>query len=137
MFRKIMAPIDLAHADKLGKALDAAADAAKHYGAELIYVGVTTSAPTSVAHTPKEYDQKLAAFAEKSGADHGVSTGHKSYVSHDPSSDLDDTLLGAIKELGIDLVVMASHIPNVADYIWPSNGGRIASHAKCSVFIVR
>jgi nucleotide-binding universal stress UspA family protein len=137
MFKKIMAPVDLSHADRIGKALDAAADAAKHYGAELIYVGVTAAMPSSVAHNPKEYERKLAAFADRSGAEHGVATGHRSYVSHDPGSDLDDTLLRAIDELGIDLVVMASHIPNIADYLWPSNGGKIASHAKCSVFIVR
>ena len=137
MFRKIMAPVDLAHADKIAKALDVAADAAKHYGAELIYVGVTAATPGSVAHNPREYEEKLAAFAEKSGAEHGVATGHKSYVSHDPSSDLDETLMKATKELDVDLVVMASHIPNLADYIWPSNGGKIASHASCSVFVVR
>ena len=137
MFRKIMAPVDLAHADKIGKALDAAADAAKHYDAELIYVGVTTALPGAVAHNPQEYERKLAEFAETSGAEQGVATGHKSYVSHDPASDLDATLLKAIDDLGIDLVVMASHIPNLQDYIWPSNGGKLATHAKCSVFIVR
>ena len=36
-----------------------------------------------------------------------------------------------------DLVVMASHIPNVADHFWPSNGGSIASRADVSVMLVR
>jgi nucleotide-binding universal stress UspA family protein len=46
-------------------------------------------------------------------------------------------LMAAIGELSTDLVVMASHVPNIADYLWPSNGGKIASHATASVMIVR
>ena len=137
MFKKIMAPVDLRHVDHLGKALDVAAAIAKDTGAELIYVGVSSSAPSEIAHTPQEYAAKLEDFARKSGAEHGVETHSKAYVSHDPTSDLDDTLLKATHDLGADLVVMASHIPNVADHIWPSNGGTIASHADISVFIVR
>lgn len=137
MFKKIMAPVDLRHLDHLGKALDVAAAMAKDTGAELIYVAVAASAPNEFAHTPKEYAAKLEQFARKSGEEHGVETHSKAYISHDPTSDLDDTLLKAIDDLGVDLVVMASHIPNVADYVWPSNGGTIAGHADVSVFIVR
>lgn len=137
MFRRIMAPIDLSHADRLSRALDVAADAAKHYGAELIYVGVTASTPSAVAHNPQEYERKLKDFADRSGEAHGIATAAKTYVSHDPGSDLDDTLLKAIREIGADLVVMASHVPGLQDYLWPSNGGKIASHADISVFIVR
>ena len=43
----------------------------------------------------------------------------------------------AVHETGADLVVMASHIPGIADAIWPSHGGRLASHADVSVFVVR
>ncbi len=137
MFKKIMAPVDLKHVDHLQKALDVAASMAKDTGAELIYVGVSSAAPSEIAHTPAEFAQKLEAFARESGAAHGVSAHAKAFLSHDPTIDLDDTLLKAIDELGADLVVMASHIPNVADHIWPSNGGTVASHADVSVFIVR
>jgi nucleotide-binding universal stress UspA family protein len=137
MFKKIMAPVDLKHLDHLGKALDVAVAIAKDTGAELIYVGVSSAAPSEIAHTPQEYASKLEDFARRSGAEHGVETHAKAYISHDPTSDLDDTLLKATHDIGADLVVMASHIPNVADHVWPSNGGTIASHADVSVFIVR
>lgn len=55
MFKKIMAPVDLAHMDRLEKALKCTADLAKHYDAEVIFVGVTSSTPSSMAHTPAEY----------------------------------------------------------------------------------
>ena len=41
MFKKIMVPVDLAHLPALQKALDVAADMARHYDAALCYVGVT------------------------------------------------------------------------------------------------
>jgi hypothetical protein len=32
---------------------------------------------------------------------------------------------------------MASHVPGLTEYVWPSNGGKLAGHAKASVFVVR
>ncbi|MDN3720862.1 universal stress protein [Roseibium salinum] len=43
----------------------------------------------------------------------------------------------AIDETDADLVVMATHVPNLKDYVWPSNGGRVASHSDVSVFLIR
>lgn len=137
MFTKIMVPVDLTHADRLTKALGCAGALAKQFCAEAVYVGVTASAPSSIAHTPEEYADKLAAFAEEQGKTHGISASAHPMVSHDPATDLDPTLMKALKETGADLVVMASHIPNITDYIWPSNGGTLASHANASVLIVR
>ena len=137
MFNKIMVPVDLNHVDKLTKALDCAGRLAKQFGAEAIYVGVTASAPGSVAHSPEEFAAKLDAFASEQGKAHGITTSGQVKVSHDPAVDLDAALLKAVDDIGADLVVMASHIPNLTDYIWPSNGGTIAGHARASVMVVR
>ena len=69
MFNSIMVPVDLAHLDALEKPLTVAADMARHYNAQLCYVGVTTSQPSSVARTPEEYEQKLKAFAQEHAPD--------------------------------------------------------------------
>lgn len=137
MFTKIMVPVDLAHADKLERALQCAADLATHYKATVVYVGVAAATPGSVAHTPQEFAEKLAAFAAAQGESAGISTDSLAMTSHDPSTDLDPTLLDALDQCGADLVVMASHIPNLTDYIRPSNGGTIARRAKVSVMVVR
>ncbi|TPE49734.1 universal stress protein [Amaricoccus solimangrovi] len=137
MYRKIMIPVDLAHKDKIGKALDTGADLALHYKIPVCYVAVTSNAPGPMGHNPREFAQALAAFGEAEAARRGIETTTRAILSHDPAVDLEKKLLGAIGETGSDLVVMASHIPNVADHIWPSNGGRVASHADVSVLIVR
>lgn len=137
MFKKILIPIDLGHADKLEKAVSAGAYIAKSDGIEVVFTAVTTNAPSSQAHTPDEFRKKLAAYAAKQGELHGIRTSGHAMFSHDPAIDLEDAILKAVHETGADLVVMASHIPNVADHFWPSNGGRVASHADVSVFLVR
>ena len=137
MYKKIMVPIDLAHVNRLGKALKTAADLATHYGIPVCYVGITAPPPGSVAHNPAEFAEKLEEFGRQEGAKHGHVVSTKAVVSHDPTADLEDALLHAVKDTGADLVVMASHIPNIADYVWPPNGGKIASHSDASVFVVR
>ncbi|OWU83461.1 universal stress protein UspA [Oceanicola sp. 22II-s10i] len=137
MFSNIMVPVDLAHEDRLSKALSCAGELAKSSGATVTYVGVSAATPSSVAHTPEEFAKKLDAFAAAQGEKHGVTTRAHAVTSHDPATDLDPTLLKAVDETGADLVVMASHVPNITDYIWPSNGGSVAGHAKVSVLVVR
>lgn len=137
MFKKIMTPVDLAHKADLHKALAVTADLAKHYGASVVFVGATSSTPSSTAHTPEEYKAKLTEFAQEQGKANGFEASADVVIAHDPTTDVDDVLLKAVKATGADIVVMQSHMPNILDYVWPSNGGKIAEHAKCSVFVVR
>lgn len=137
MFQKIMVPVDLGHAERIERALQVAADLARHYDAPACYVAVTAPTPGPLAHTPGEFAEKLTAFAAAQGARHGHRTEAHAMVSHDPSIDLDETLLKARRETGADLVVMASHVPGVTDYLFPSHGGKLAGHAKVSVMVVR
>lgn len=137
MFSKILTPVDLAHVDRLERALQCAADLAKHYGIEVVYVGVTAETPGSLAHNPEEYAEKLGKFAAAQSELHGINGTAHSVIAHDPTTDLDDAILKSIDAIGADLVVMASHVPSITDYIWPSNGGKIAAHAKASVMVVR
>lgn len=137
MFKRIMAPVDLAHAEKLGAALECAGDLAKHYDVPVVYVGVTSSQPSEVAHNPEEFAQKLGEFAAAEAARFGIETSAHSTIAHDPTLEIDDALMRAIDETGSDLVIMASHVPHLIDHFWPSNGGKLAKYAKCSVMVVR
>lgn len=137
MYSKIMVPVDLAHLDKLGKALATAADLATHYRVPICYVGVTAPSPSAVAHTPQEFADRLEAFGRAEADARGVETTTSAYTSHDPATDLDDVLMRAVDETGSDLVVMASHVPGLPEHIFSSNAGYLASHAKVSVLVVR
>ena len=137
MFKRIMAPVDLAHLDKLERALQVTAEEAKHHNAAVTYVSVSAAAPSKVAHTPDEFRARLEDFAKAQANANGITAGSHAIISHDPATDVDDALLKCVKDTGADLVIMASHRPGMADYFWPSNGGKIAAHTDASVFIVR
>ena len=137
IYKNIMIPVDLAHIDKSETALAVVADLAKHYDATVTYVAVTSSAPSAIAHNPEEFARKLADFATKQGAQRGHRIAAYSVVSPDPAVDLDQKLVGAVADVSADLIVMATHIPNMADMLLPSHGGALARHTGASVFLVR
>lgn len=137
MYGLIMVPVDLAHADALEKALATAARLARTFEADLCYVGVTTSAPSAVAHNPDEFSRKLEDFAREQSRRYEVDTRALTRVSHDPTADLNRQLLQAAREIEADLIVMASHVPGVIEHVFASHAGSVASHAEVSVFVVR
>jgi nucleotide-binding universal stress UspA family protein len=137
MFHKIIFPVDLAHTDSLEKALTVAADLSKQYGAPIVALGVTATTPGAVAHTPQEYAEKLAAYAKEAGARTGASITQKVVTAADPSIDIDNRIMAEARELEADLVVMASHVPGMAERLFASRSGYLAAHADISVFVVR
>ncbi|RTR00797.1 universal stress protein [Halomonas nitroreducens] len=137
MYKKIMVPVDLAHFDVIEPSLQVVADQAKHYGAEVCYVAVTATTPGSVAHNPEEYQQKLEAFAQERAKVHGQPVSARVITTPDPIAELDDVLIHVIDEVGADLVIMPTHPPKHLDVIIPAHGGKVATHTKASVFLVR
>lgn len=137
MYKQIVVPVDLAHIDRLDKAIATAADLAKHYDAKLTLIAVTSTAPGTAAHNPREFGEKLAQYAEKKSNDHGVSIGTTVAIANDPAVDLDKTLDKAFHEAAADMVVMASHVPGFREYVFASNAGFLATHSDLTVMVVR
>jgi nucleotide-binding universal stress UspA family protein len=138
MFRRIMVPVDLAHAARLERALAASADLARASGAELVYVGVTGSQPGTVARTFEEFRAKLDAFARATAERLGHPNARAEAIRlHDVTVDLDRALIAKAREIDADLIVMGSHVPGALEHLIGSNAGYVASHAPISVFVVR
>ena len=137
MYKKVMVPVDLAHIERLEKAIGVSTDLAKHYRIPVCFVGVTAETPTEVAHNPQEYAEKLKQFGAAQAQAYGLEVETAAYPSHDPAVELDKTLIGAASDAGADLIVMASHVPGLPEHIFASHAGAVASHAGISVFVVR
>lgn len=138
MYKQIMIPVDLAHVERLEKALRSGADLAKLYDIPVCYIGVSANTPTAVAHNPTEFEEKLEQFSVVQAERYGLNkVSSAAYISHDPAVDLDNTLLKAAKDCGADLVVMASHVPGLAEHLFASNAGYFASYSKATVLVVR
>ena len=139
MFRTIMAPIDLQHADRIAKARQVAADLGKHYGAKVIYFAATAPTPGPMGRTPQEFGEKLTALAKKDADAFGTPIEAHTAICHDPAAEVEETILDTAKEMDVDLIVMSSHVPGIADHLHllPSHGGEVAKEFKRSVMIVR
>ncbi len=137
MYQKMLVPIDLAHLDKLEKAIQTAIDLAAHYKAEICFLAVGANTPSSVAHNPKEFELKLSDFVQDIAGKSGLKTSAIAEIAHDPAVELGKILVQKADEMGADVIVMASHVPGVADHIFSSHGGYVASHSDLSVFLVR
>ncbi|AJE47197.1 universal stress protein [Celeribacter indicus] len=137
MFSTIAVPVDLAHVAKLEKSLGVAGDIARIYEARVVYVSVTTATPGALAHSPEEFRTRLAAFAAQQAEARGIRTDSHVIVSHDPAVQMNRELEEALDTLDADLVVMATHVPNLADHLWSGHGAHIATHSDISVMLVR
>ena len=49
----------------------------------------------------------------------------------------DAAILDLAEKIGADLIVMASHRPELKDYLLGPNAARVVRHAECSVMVVR
>ena len=137
MYRHIGVPVDLAHRDLLDKALDTACALTSTFGARMTLFAVAGPAPGGAAHSPRELAEKLDALAVTLAGRSGQVVTTRVEVVGDPVADLDRALNRLFHELEVDLVIMASHIPGIRDYVFHSNAGFLASHTDLSVFVVR
>ncbi len=137
MYKHIMVPVDLGEKDRLQKAVQVAADLTQHYKARMALVSVSGGLQGKVSHSHAEYGRRLALYAGEIAAAHTIQVDSVNYGVPDPSVEVDQKLIEAIGDLGADLVVMASHQPGWVEYFVNSHGGKLASHAKISVFVVR
>ena len=138
MYKRILVPVDLDHADKLTKALDLAGETAKRNGAEVVYVDVVDAVPTTTSRTEGErMTDRLAQFASDEGKRHGIKATDKVVLRSDLHLNVGADIVEAAKEAECDLIVMASHIPGFKDHFLSSNAGYVAAHAPLTVFVVR
>ena len=106
---------------------------------ELLTVLPAPDGAVIVQYFPKDYPEtslknaraRLEAFA-RDNVPEAVSV--RAHVAH---GSVYDEILKTADEVGADLIVMASHRPELSDYLLGPNAARVVRHAKGSVFVVR
>ncbi|MDH3579494.1 MAG: universal stress protein [Hyphomicrobiales bacterium] len=140
MFKNILAPIDVTHAESSELALNAARKLADSSGAKLTLLNIVGDVPNLVAvQLPKDYAEKAEAAAKDQLGSVAKSCGlaegaYEVIVGSGPAY---HEILAQAKKMGADLIVMASHRPELADYLLGTVAARVVRHAKCSVLVVR
>ncbi|WP_321501090.1 universal stress protein [Breoghania sp.] len=140
MYNRILVPVDLTEMSTCETVLEDAAYLAAAANAELHFLTVVPTFSMSIVGSffPEEYEKKALAAAKKSMSD--FITGHpkarkaKGHVAH---GTIYDEIMKAANRLDCDLIVMASHRPELKDYLLGPNAARVVRHAAQSVFVVR
>jgi universal stress protein F len=140
MFKSILVPIDLAQESSWRFVIPEAIELAKAGNGKLtamtvvrdmksIFEGVAL--PFQLERTVADARKELAAIAGKFRTDATAIAQDVRFGS------IGREILAAAKAHSCDLIVMASHRPEVLDYLIGPNAAHVAQHAPCSVLVLR
>lgn len=138
-FENILVAVDLGEESSWKEVLPTAVDQAKHTGGRLHLVTVVPDEPPQLAWLPEDYTPKMIAHANTQLAQL-IATQVPEQVGAEPhvrQGTVYSEIVKLAKELGIDLIVMASHRPELKDYLLGPNAARVLRHAECPVLIIR
>jgi nucleotide-binding universal stress UspA family protein len=141
MYKTILVPIDLDQQSSWEKALPVAVEYSRIFGARLHAVTVLPDFGAGVvgSYFPADFEERVRAEAEeklrallrdKVPSDLEVAC----HVAH---GTVYEEILRLADEIDADLIVMASHRPELKDYLIGPNAARVVRHADVSVLVVR
>ena len=141
MYKEILLAVDLNDIDSQRKAIETTTRLARAFGARMHVQTVLPDfgLPTVASYFPKDFESKAVESAKQALDD---------LVKQNISEDLTvqqivgrgtiyREILSCADEIGADLIVMASHRPDLQDYLIGPNASRVTRHAACSVLVVR
>jgi nucleotide-binding universal stress UspA family protein len=141
MFKDILLPVDLDQEASWRKALPVALKACEAFGARLhVMTVVPDFGMTMVSqYFPADYEKKVMEAADRrlhAFVRQHVPAGAKvqHIIAHGV---IYQEILAAGKRVQADLIVLASHRPELSDYLIGPNAARVVRHAVCSVWVVR
>lgn len=136
MYRRIIVPVDTAQLEK-GERILRKATTLLDQGGTILLLNVVEDLPgylvsdLSVDMTVKarqEAEQTLLALRDKTGIAAEIEIRQGSAARE---------ILAASQEQGADLVIVASHVPDLSNYFIGATADRVVRHAACSVLIDR
>jgi nucleotide-binding universal stress UspA family protein len=138
MYSTILVPIDTSHESAWAVSLPVASEMARKFGAKIHAMTVVPDyllqgyyPDIGSGEVSKETEEKLLKIVKENvPKDISVATS----VAR---GGIYPEIIRAARELPADLIIMASHRPEMKDYLLGSNAGHIVIHAPCSVFVVR
>lgn len=140
MYSSILVPIDLSQPSSWEKAIPVAARLGQAFGARL---HVTTVVRDIDAIWKSQYSllsyESIVSDAEKRLASIVAESFPKELKVERSvgQGSVYAEILRTAKKAGADLIVMASHRPEMKDYLIGPNAAKVVRHADCSVLVVR
>lgn len=140
MFKSILVPVDVAHESSWIRALPQAISMARANGATLTLMTVIreTSHMFEGVYLAFQMERIMAEAKERLA---GIAFSHRVAgveIAQDVRmGSIGGEILSAVRELNVDLVVMASHRPEMIDYLIGPNAAHVVLNAPCSVLVMR
>lgn len=138
-FKKILIPVDLGQDSSWKEVLPTAVDQAQHAGGELHIVTVVPDEPPQLAWLPEDYSTKMTEYANSQLAkliETNIPGGMEAQV-HVRQGTIYSEIVNLAKDIGVDLIVMGSHRPELKDFLLGPNAARVVRHAECPVLVIR
>lgn len=138
MYDCILVPVDLAHKET-AEVMIADANALASKDARLVLLYVLPEVPNVVSvHLPEGSADKAKAGAEAElrqlAKTYGAIDGFEAFTSVGSPYHV---ILETAKQEKCDLIVIASHQPELSDYLLGSVAAKVVRHAPCSVHVIR
>jgi nucleotide-binding universal stress UspA family protein len=142
MFKKILIPVDPDMPETWSDVAETAGKMADAFGSELHAISVVTPPPAMEVPgyiVPADYSVRAAdtlqPLLEKLIAGHPA--GQHKVNTHIAHGVLHSKIVDLAKEIGADLILMSSHEPEFADFLFGANASRVVRHFEGSVLVLR
>lgn len=141
MYKNILLPVDLNHDSSWQKALPMAIDHCKTFGATLHIMTVVPDfgMPLVASYFPENFETKVREDANRQLHDFvKAHVGEAVPVQHIVAEGVFyKEIIRVAEEIDADLIIMASHHPELKDYLLEPNAERVVRHSDKSVLVVR
>lgn len=141
MYKSILLPVDLGDKSSWAKALPVAVALGKQHGAKIHLLTVIPDYGMSIvgSYFPKDFEEKArsSSQAELNKLVAENIPGDIPAEAHVGRGTIYKEIMTAADNQGCDLIVLASHRPEMSDYLLGPNSSRVVRHANQSVFVVR
>jgi nucleotide-binding universal stress UspA family protein len=136
MYKKIIVPVEMGQLEK-GEKILKKAKALLDEGGEIVLLNVAENIPgyltidlppDFIGTSVREAEERLKSLAATFDLDP-----HVMVKVGSPAREI----IAAADELNADLIIIASHRPNLTNYLLGSTADRVVRHANCSVLVDR
>ena len=136
MYSSILIPVDIANIANVSSLIDHAS-AHSNSDAKVVLLNVVEEIPSwAQIELPRgTLDKSVQSSTEKLkeiAASASIEVGIEVRVGHPYK-----TILEVAKEKAAELIIVASHQPDLQDYFLGSTAAKVVRHAACSVLVVR
>ncbi len=139
MYRSILVPVDLDRPSSWDKSIPTAVALCGAFGAKLALVTVVPdwNLVLEAQWSPIAFEEFLEAAKVRLATLAATITEVPEVQQHVATGSVYRGILATAEANAIDLIVLASHRPEMKDYLLGANASRVVRHAQCSVFVVR